>query len=365
MKRNGFTLVEMLVVIAIIGVLLALLLPAVQAVREAARRSQCANNLAQMGRALHNYHNDFHRFPAAKIHSGSSEVPPSNYPGPEVGYTYQPYKVYNHTGFVALLPYIEQGALFNKYNYKLPSSNSCPGPPVKTIPIPTFPFYSTIYRYQVDPTWVPNTLANYPVGTGSNAEVVGAYIKIYVCPSDLDPPEVVNTGGYGHYSRQNARRSNYLFATYKATDYNRTYYELPVRGMFGTNGACCITDIRDGASNTIAIGESKQEHTSSAYGPYWGSGCHTSVHGYVGDFRFHINYPYGLAVFAQPPWNLPEYSGGKLAILQYAWGFGSWHPSGANFLFGDVGVRFLKDSMDFTLFQGMNSINGYEIVELE
>jgi prepilin-type N-terminal cleavage/methylation domain-containing protein/prepilin-type processing-associated H-X9-DG protein len=101
MKRRGFTLIELLVVIAIIGVLIALLLPAVQAAREAARRSQCVNNLKQIGIALHNYHDV------------NNEIPPnSNANKPDWSMK------------ARLLPFLEQRALFNALNVSFNNSDT-------------------------------------------------------------------------------------------------------------------------------------------------------------------------------------------------------------------------------------------------
>src|SRR3954470_23928311 len=117
-RRRGFTLIELLVVIAIIGVLVALLLPAVQAAREAARRSQCVNNLKQIGLGLHGYHDAVGAFPPGYI---SAQVPGSNplTGGDDIG-----------AGWAwgsMILPQIEQDSLFHAINFSLsvaPAANN-------------------------------------------------------------------------------------------------------------------------------------------------------------------------------------------------------------------------------------------------
>ena len=97
-KARGFTLIELLVVIAIIAILIALLLPAVQQAREAARRTQCKNNLKQLGLALHNYHDSMSMFPRSQLGATTGTA---DWRG--------------HSAHVMILPYIEQAALYSQY----------------------------------------------------------------------------------------------------------------------------------------------------------------------------------------------------------------------------------------------------------
>jgi prepilin-type N-terminal cleavage/methylation domain-containing protein/prepilin-type processing-associated H-X9-DG protein len=352
--RRGFTLVELLVVIAIIGVLVALLLPAVQAAREASRRSSCSNNLKQQGLALHNFHDTFGRFPAAMINPGRVNVAGGtngwNYKGPEVdlqaiygrGGTTDAsnYRVFNHTGFVALLPFLEQRPLFDRYNYLNRSNGSNP------------------YGQQLgpDPTGNPNRI------------VGSTQIKVYTCPSDLNPATVMTTTDppASFYERlaPGVSRGNYLFSTGYYTDYDRDYSVTAIwaRGAFGNNGAASM-NMRDGTSNTIAIGEATQEwHTASAYGPYPLAGTHTAVHGRIlhctqnnADCTHGFVASGGTNLATCIAYCSINGHNGRLAsgltdyraTYTYAWQFGSKHPGGAQFAFCDGSVRFLTNTIDY------------------
>jgi len=340
LKRRAFTLIELLVVIAIIAILIGLLLPAVQKVRAAAARMQCSNNLKQMGIALHNFAGVYNgQLPAALIHSGRlysgswPTPPPDPYQGPEANYKGQAYTIYNHSGFVALLPYIEQDNLFKQYNYTLVGSSSNPyGKPIAA-----------------DPT--PNP----------NREVAKQVVKTYLCPSDNTPnASTANARTTDFYERESAQRGNYLFATGSMTDYSApwsVYGSDLRRGPFGNDGAAKIMSIPDGTSNTIAIGESVTQgrKMSGSYGPWWGSGLHTAVHGYTPSDSgstfssataniktypdYNINKPWATST------GTPDAQG-----RVYAWVFSSNHGGGANFVMCDGSVKYIRDSIDYVNF---------------
>ncbi|HVA45804.1 MAG TPA: DUF1559 domain-containing protein [Pirellulales bacterium] len=368
--RRGFTLVELLVVIAIIGILIALLLPAVQAAREAARRTQCNNNLKQIGLALQNYHDTIRVFPPAILGNGRFNSGKQVTTQPVL--TPWPYPVYNTTGFVLMLQQLEQGGAYAQYNFNAPSSISSPyGLPI----------------------------ANGYTTSATNQNVYSKQLAVYSCPSDQSPPPIEingpnNTANF--YEANSVARGNYLFSTAEMTDYSRDYYNYVSNagsgnwngagnpyfwhiGVFGNDGAATIQMIKDGTSNTIAVGESTQGSsgkTSTSFGPYWGAGVHTCCHGrttlsggpptwpnstmttlsYKGSNGQVFTWT-GLTDIAYSSINFDQ-SLGAGRRLQYAWQFGSHHPDGAQFVFVDGSVKFIRDDVDYyAVFVWLNRIN--------
>lgn len=331
--RCGFTLIELLVVIAIIAVLVAILLPAVQQAREAARNSQCKNNIKQIGVALHNYHEAMSVFPPALIHSGDYNA--TNH------YSFS----LNHTGWTMLLPYIDQAALYNQFNFSIasgPAQNTA-GPPVYTGGL---------------------TVPQAPTST---------MIQAFLCPSD-DAARLYTLTAAG-YQSTNAAPTNYVFAGGRNGEdaqpwhvYATSTYGIPdgrivrYRGAFGNNGSARIADILDGTSNSVLVGESvKVKYDTNNWTPVWGQGKHVGVYGriitepestatpanLVNNQRYRINEP---AVSTNPTYTMPN------GRLPYAWVFSSKHTGGANFVFGDGSVKFLSDGIDYNTLALINYI---------
>ena len=318
---RGFTLIELLVVISIIGVLVALLLPAVQSAREAARRAGCVNNLKQIGLALSSYHSSFNAFPPAKIYSGSCSRPNGGRG-----------LVLNTTGFVMILNQLDQRPLYDAYNFSQASCNS---------------------------TGTANAIL---MGSAAvNTTVVGTMIASLCCPSDLYP-QVVDTGATDTslFARQNARRSNYLLSSAAHTEADCPASGMPTQsdqGAFFNDYSTTIRDFRDGTGTTFLVGESRQLKADPSFGPYWGSGTNTSTHGQILPPN-NPNYPNSQM------WLPNAASGASVppSALPTAWDFSSFHPGGVNMCMADGSVKFIMNTINATVWSALSTIRGKEIV---
>ncbi len=202
-KRFGFTLVELLVVIAIIGILVALLLPAIQAAREAARRTQCGNNLKQFGVALHNHHDVRKFFPPLNTSNGGTRT--TNPQGNEG----------RNSGLMHILPYLEQSAVYDTL--------SQPG---------TYGGVSILAWGPIrDRTYYPPYVEQFAA---------------FVCPSNAAPSAAIwGTNAWGPRS----------YAVCVGDSIANVHWNLDNRGVFARESKVNISAITDGTSNTVIMGE--------------------------------------------------------------------------------------------------------------
>jgi prepilin-type processing-associated H-X9-DG protein/prepilin-type N-terminal cleavage/methylation domain-containing protein len=340
--QNGFTLIGLLVVIAIIAVLIALLLPAVQQAREAARRTQCRNHLKQLGIALHNYHDSYNVLPARKTFKRLS-------------------------GYIALLPYVDQAPLYNRISAGDPANGIAPFGPDALSTWAGYNGFPSLFRCPSDP--------------GSDVNVVGPYtgterLVNYAFNKGDDMTET-NDGG------------NPPLATIS-------------RGMFSNLRWVRFADVTDGLSNTLAMSERLRQgynnftvtaqstdhrrgmavltglrnNPASAMtvtdGRYFLNGTAVNCRfGSVGT-RGHTHFV-GFNTVLSP--NSPNARDGEYGVFSPS----SEHSGGVNALFGDGSVRFLSNSIDtgttsqtrphgfsgpspYGVFGAMGSVRGGEVV---
>ena len=334
-RKRGFTLIELLVVIAIIAILIALLLPAVQQAREAARRSQCRNNMKQLGLALMNCHEVFKVFPASytnggevRSNSGSHEWPASGTTAPPIiGSGYIPYgQIKNHTGYLLLLPYIDQEPMHKAIDFRFATG-----------------------------------MADWRSRGGGQRQpaIEDKNLEVLRCPSDANFDDPHTYGWQNMYTIHNASRVSYgfvhrhheyaIYQCYSMDIYWRweysggTWTKKYTKSAFGKNGAAKLGDILDGASNTMLMIETPYRKWSRAYGPYLQAYTHTHN---ILPRQYGINYDYRGS-------NRP-----------YAWGPGSKHDQGCHVLFGDGRVTFVNEMLERATINAMVSIMGREAEEL-
>ncbi|MEN6407495.1 MAG: DUF1559 domain-containing protein [Thermoguttaceae bacterium] len=303
---RGFTLVELLVVITIIGVLVALLLPAVQSAREAARRMQCTNNLKQLGLAMHGYLNS----------TGGVYFPPG---------TSGPLTVkgsYKKPGlFTTMLPYLELQTLWERINLKLNTADAST--------------YSTtdfsLPRYQVIPTYVCPSFPFSPLVTvASNMATMTGALTLYqgvggvTVGTNTVPVPITSPQG-----------------------------DLPRNGIFMPGIPRNISDVTDGLSNTLAMGEFVYKGLSNDtdYGsvrPWFASEYYASDGSYA-MFNFKV---------IKDPINMRVSSSGKPNWAP----LGSYHPGGVNFLIADGSVNFFSDNITMDTYKALCTVQGGENV---
>ncbi|MCA9034061.1 MAG: DUF1559 domain-containing protein [Planctomycetaceae bacterium] len=306
-RTAGFTLIELLVVIAIIAILIALLLPAVQQAREAARRTQCKNNLKQLGLAMHNYHDTFGVFP--------------------YGFDQR-----ETLWSAMILPQIEQGNL-----------------------------YATLI-------WQESGPGNWDANGSPNEKACGTVISAFLCPSTADGGPRDNNGIPGRvptaYRAVAASNASSDDLSTRVAPYNTSAYTaleiVPLNGMFYGCSKVRMRDIVDGTTNTLMIGESYSDTyvKDGQQMDFWLFGS-PQTGGWNPGGKGGTEYSEGLGSACVPINSRlnPTMHGTLMEIS-----FGSYHVGGAQFTLADGSARFISENIDLNLYRSLATIRGGEIV---
>ena len=335
--RAGFTLVELLVVIAIIGVLVALLLPAVQAAREAARRTQCQNNLKQIALAGHNFHDTFKLFPP-----GMQVVPNPPPPGP--GWDSK-----NDQGIsclASLLPYMEQSNIKDLIRRDL-SAGARPDPQATALGQQSAWFNdgSTVSaaRVKIKAFECPSTNPYLHVGDGATTIAPSRNMLVFY-PSHVSGTTLFYTGSFttdaAPNNGRNIGRTTYVGVAGYAS--NIPGYDL-WEGAFYPRSKTRMADITDGTSNTLFFGETVGGRfgNEKVFGFTWiGVGIQVTAFGLQDRVT---------TASANPP----------AGRLWKDWGsFTAEHPGSVNFAMADGSVKKLPQSINQDVYWDLSDIHG-------
>ncbi len=305
-KRSAFTLIELLVVIAIIAVLVAILLPAIQQAREAARRSQCSNNMKQLGIAMHSYHETYGTLPLGGA---------TGYNAPHIADRNQS----GHVWLRAIMPYIDQAASYNAWN------------------------------------------ENAQYNQLGNTAIIRATIPGLLCPSDTATKTWNSTPNYNYAvnlgNTTSGRTTPYNGATFMMAPFFQNVFTVAATTLpAGIEGRVTkFSDFGDGTSNVMLLGEVRQgQNGQDLRGLIW----YVQHVGFTANNTPNTTVPdqlqSGFCVAANSAIGLPCAGYGSADQLMFA--ARSRHVGGVQIVLGDGAVRFVADAVNLSTWRDLSTM---------